>query len=71
MDNQKQFAHILDGKKNGEYKEYRENGQLYVICSYTDDKVNGEYKSYYEDGQLEEIFSYTDDRKNGGELIED
>ena len=69
MDNQKQFAHILDGKKNGEYKEYRENGQLYVICSYTDDKKNGMYKSYYENGQLWEICSHTDDKMNG-ELIE-
>ena len=37
------------------------NGQLNVICSYTDDKINGEYKIYYEDGDLIENGYY----KNG------
>ena len=37
---------------NGEYKSYYKNGQLKVICSYTDDSWNGEYKLYDENGEL-------------------
>ena len=39
-------------QKNGEYKEWYENGQLYVECVYKDDKIEGEYKEWYENGQL-------------------
>ena len=33
---------LLNGKKNGEYKSYRENGQLESISSYNNDEINGE-----------------------------
>ena len=36
---------LLNGKRNGEYKEYHMNGQLYWICSYIDDKLYGEIQS--------------------------
>ena len=56
-----------NGKLNGYYKTYYENGQLNYICSYTytDDKKNGIYKRYYKNGQLYIICSYTDDERNG------
>ena len=28
----------INGKKNGEYKRYHQNGQLNIICSYIDGK---------------------------------
>ena len=31
----------INGKKEGLYKKYYYNGQLEVICNYTDDKING------------------------------
>ena len=37
----------IDGKKNGEYKEYYPNGKLYKNYLYINDKKNGEYKEYY------------------------
>ncbi len=64
----------IDDKKNGEYKEYYEDGQLcniyiyslidgklngkFKICSYIDDKINGEYKKYNENGDLIEHSIY-------------
>ena len=47
-----------NGKKNGECKEYYENGQLKEICSYTNDKKSGEEKSYWRNGQLMSICKY-------------
>jgi antitoxin component YwqK of YwqJK toxin-antitoxin module len=51
-------VYVIDGKKNGIYKEYYYSGQLWVICSYTDDKINGEYKIYYPSGKLIEKHYY-------------
>ena len=42
----------LNGKKNGIYKSYYDNGILGSEVNYIDDKKNGIYKSYYYDGQL-------------------
>ena len=35
----------INGKKNGEYISYHQNGELYILCSYVDDKkmVNIKY----------------------------
>jgi len=30
-----------DGKKEGEYKQYYVNGQLYRICNYVNGKIEG------------------------------
>jgi len=50
----KEEYYEINGKKEGEYKKYHENGcgQLYIICNYIDDKLNGEYKSYLKNGQF-------------------
>ena len=37
------FMH--NGKKEGIYKSYYSNGQLWYIYNYIDDKINGEYKT--------------------------
>jgi len=51
----KEEYYEINGKKEGIYKEYYNNGQLNVVCNYIDDKLNGEYKIYLCDGQLYEI----------------
>ena len=61
----KSEVYMINGKKNGIYKDYYINGQLDIICSYIDDKRIGELKGYYKDGQLEIICSYIDGKKNG------
>ena len=42
----------LNGKKNGEFESYYENGQLSSSQSYIDDMMNGDCKQYYANGQL-------------------
>ena len=39
------------------------NGQLKVICSFTDGKMNGMYKKYDINGKLFESSSYVDGKK--------
>jgi len=51
---------ILNNKKEGIYKSYHYNGQLWKEVNYIDDKKNGIYKSYHENGQLEEEVNYID-----------
>ena len=48
----------LNGKKEGEYKRYNYNGNLYAICNYFNGHPKGEYKSYHENGELKEIRNY-------------
>jgi len=43
---------VFNRKKEGEYKEYYDNGQLCIMCNYKNDKLNGEYKEYDRDGEL-------------------
>ena len=41
-----------EGKKDGTYQEYYENGELKIIASYREGKKDGTYQEYYENGQL-------------------
>ncbi len=46
---------MINGVKNGKYKEYYNNGVLKKICNYVNGKEEGEYKTYYDNGQLDSI----------------
>ena len=52
-----------DGKREGEWKKYHDNGKLKSIGSYKDGKRDGEWKWYYENGKLEKIGVF----KNGNQ----
>jgi antitoxin component YwqK of YwqJK toxin-antitoxin module len=54
-----------NGHKQGEYKEWHDNGQLYVHCFFVDGKQHGEYKWWYENGQLWEHCFYVDGNRHG------
>ena len=41
------------GRKQGEFKYWYENGQLRIHKFYRDGKLYGESKSWYDNGQLE------------------
>ena len=45
---------MMNGKREGIYKSYWSNGQLYEEVNYIDGKRNGIYKRYHYNGQLEE-----------------
>lgn len=50
------------GKKNGEYKEYDDDGNLVVHCNYINDKLNGEYKEYDDNKNLIKHCNYVDNK---------
>jgi antitoxin component YwqK of YwqJK toxin-antitoxin module len=41
----KEEYYEVNGKKEGVYKSYHDNGQLSEICNYVNGKKNGEYIS--------------------------
>ena len=47
-----------NGKKEGPYKSYYKNGQLWSEVNYIVGKRNGIYKSYHDNGQLKEEVNY-------------
>jgi len=54
---------MINGKKEGIYNSYHENGQLCEEINYIDNKMNGIYKSYWKNGQLMIETNYIDDKK--------
>ncbi len=46
-------GHLKDGKFEGEWLFFYDNGQLYWRCNYKDGKKVGRHYSYREDGKLE------------------
>ena len=58
MVNQIQKYIYIDDKRNGEYKSYYTNGQLWEICIYIDDNKNGEYKRYNMLGNIQQSCNY-------------
>ena len=53
----------MNGKIEGIYKEYRDNGQLWNEVNYIDGKMNGIYKSYNYNGQLEKEVNFIDGKE--------
>jgi antitoxin component YwqK of YwqJK toxin-antitoxin module len=54
----KEEYYEVNGKIEGVYKSYFENGNIDIICNYINGKLNGEYKSYHSNGQLYIICNY-------------
>ena len=53
------------GIKHEKFKEWFEDGQLFIESNYVDGKLNGIYKEWHENGQLRLQFNYVDDKENG------
>ena len=45
---------MIDGKKNGYYREWYHNGVKKLINHYKDDVKHGAYTKYYQNGKKEE-----------------
>lgn len=50
----------LDGKKNGEFKSWHKNGELFEHAFYKNDRYHGEFKSWNNSGDRFENFNYKD-----------
>jgi antitoxin component YwqK of YwqJK toxin-antitoxin module len=58
-----QYTH--DGKKEGIWERYYDNGQLSSKVSYKDGKQNGIWERYYDNGQLDMRGSFKDGKLDG------
>ena len=54
---------IHNSKKEGIYKSYYKNGQLWEEVNYINDIENGIYNSYHENGQLRDKINYINGKK--------
>ena len=45
--------YIIDGKKEGIYITYYENGNIWYNCNYINDKLEGEYRSEEHTSELQ------------------
>ena len=54
-----------DGKKNGSYVKYYDNGRIMERATYQNDKLNGDYSFYYPNGVVKEEGKYLDNQKVG------
>lgn len=51
----------IDGKYDGEYKSWWNNGQLAVHCYYKNGKLDGECRHWDDDGMALEHYYYKND----------
>jgi antitoxin component YwqK of YwqJK toxin-antitoxin module len=56
---------IFNNKREGEYKDYYKNGQLYEIVNYKNNNLEGEHKQYWVNKQLSVIYNYKNNKKEG------
>ena len=61
----KEFGQLVNGKREGKWLHYHENGQLRLKRNYKDGKLEGEWLHYHENGQLRSKSNYKD-----GKLID-
>ena len=61
----RQEAYYIDGKLNGEYKEYYEPNILMKIATYKDSKLNGKQTRYGYDGSINTMANYKDGELDG------
>jgi antitoxin component YwqK of YwqJK toxin-antitoxin module len=53
-----------NGKIDGEYFEYHNNGKEYKICTYDNDKLVGMYEEWSYDGTYKKYYYYDDELVN-------
>ena len=57
------ICNYVNGKINGEYKDYYSNGQLFDISNYIDGKMK--CIKYHKNGNLYVICNYVDEKLSG------
>ena len=67
----RQKGHIKNGKRDGKYLAYRDNGQLWFKEFYKNGEREGESVCYYESGQLEKKGTYKNGLREGEWIYSD
>ena len=60
-----QYTIYRNGKKNGEYKTWYENGQLKFVNRYVDDKIDKIAIKYFKSGNVQGVSTYKNGLLNG------
>lgn len=58
-------GYIVDGKKNGMWITYHENGRAKTISSYSDNQLNGPFLELNDRGQITKKMSYHNGKHHG------
>ncbi len=56
---------FTDGKKDGSWEWYHDNGQIETQGTYKDGEKDGSWECYYDNGQLWEKGTYKDGNRDG------
>ena len=69
-ENEEYYVNIIDKIeiKEGEYKEFYENGSIKVECNYNNNKLHGKYILYNYDKTINKISNYNNDVLEGEEI---
>ena len=59
------ILHFKDGKLDGLWTEYDEEGRLKDIMEFSNGLAEGKWKSFYDNGQLEFEGNFCKDRQDG------
>jgi hypothetical protein len=65
------LGHILriyqmrEGNREGRFVEYYDNGNIHILCAYSNNTLNGTYSSYHRSGYADEVGSYISGCKTG------
>lgn len=63
--NLKKTGNYINGKENGLFKEYNEDGSINIEYSMKDGEMNGAFKTYYENGQVKKTGGFLNGKQNG------
>ena len=60
---------FTNGKKNGLYRNWHQNGKLYKEYTYINDKIHGLFRTWYDNGKLQEQVNYINGEMDGEYLF--
>lgn len=64
-------SYYVDGKLNGEYREYHNNTAPKVVGEYVNGKRNGQWKHFGPDGKITHLYRYKNGVKHGWSISYD
>lgn len=64
--NSKIIFYCVDGKKDGVYTEYYEDGETEkIVCNYKSNKKEGKYEEFYKNGSTKNLYNFKNDKLDG------
>lgn len=57
----KEVGQLVNGKREGKFEDFYENGKKFTVSYYTTNKLNGDYFEWFENGNKSERGFYVND----------